>query len=304
MEVEIKHYKATTPYTLLDTNGELDDQCIQHGDSIVVEATGIDHSRLSGSSLTETSVGAARVQVTLPEGFDKDFVPEVFASASTDFNEEPHFQRVTNAVEPRLEQDPHTGLLYLIFAIIGTALRTVYEVVWVPAKAVGERFVTQIEQALNIDNERLYVRAHYRCNKDGYPCQLITVIGAGDPPAPEEEDDLEDGLFTAELLKGTNRLCDKFVSSRSEVVVKMEPFHPDSSTDNKGWEYKFHKQADSKCVRYYKVLVSTNSLGDAGSQKQQSALTLEIEKDKRNISGGSSVIAMKRQVCIGNAWSQ
>ena len=228
-EIKVYHYRPVETQDQTDKQECIEGQVIQRGDSIIVEVSesGVKGSdgALAGPSPSETIIGTACVDVNVPSGFTEKFLPEMFRSTSTGGKGQ-KFKRVTDTVKPRLVKNPLTRKPRLIFNVICTAVKTVYELVWVPVKAVAERIGAHIEQALNVDDEPLYIRVHYRCDDDGYPCQLITVIAAGDPPAPEEEEDLEDGLFTPELIKGRHPLGDQVVSSRSHIVVRLAPFDP------------------------------------------------------------------------------
>ena len=298
-EIKVYHYRPVETQDQTDKQECIEGQVIQRGDSIIVEvsARAVEGSveASPGSSPSGTTIGTACVELTLPNGFTEEFLPQMFLSTPTSGGRQ-NFKRVTDTVKPRLVKNPRTGVLSLIFEVICTAVKTVYELVWVPAKAVAERIGAHIEQALNVDDEPLYIRVHYRCDDDGYPCQLITVIAAGDPPAPEEEEDLEDGLFTAELVKGRHHLDNQVVSSRSHVVVKLAPFDPLALRLEKQ-EYTFRKRPN-KCRRHYKRVSVHAKVSPAGVRTERWELELQAEKDKNNVTGGSVILAVQRQVSM------
>ena len=122
---------------------------------------------------------------------------------------------------------------------------------------------------------------------------MLTVIAAGEPPEPKQPEDLRDGLFTAHFVEGRSNLRGKCVTSRSHVVVRVVRPTP-SSVPQKHLKYKFQKRAEA--LRFHDDIAPRRHHPSMSSPEEWKVKVIVV-MDKRNISGGDMVLAVKRQVC-------
>ena len=290
-QVTVYHERPSELQKPEDVQVKIDEHVVERGDRVclsVVQSTTDESNQDEGKPACAT----VKIPVDPPE---RNPTPEVFVSVSEGSQEACRFERIGQDSDTRVVRDSQSGAKHLVFNVIGKAVQTMYEVVWVPSKAFADRLWRKIVRTLNADREPLHVRLHYRCDHLGYPCKLLTVIAAGEPPSPEKEEDLEDGLFTARIVKGRRRLDKAHVSSRNHVVVNVEPLDPNSMR-MKVKEYTFRKQADSRCHRYYEGMSVVRQTQQGGDKEEQWEIKLEAQKDATNISKGNIIVVVKRQV--------
>ena len=175
-------------------------------------------------------------------------------------------------------------------------MNAVFELVWVPSKAAANRVGNDIKRWLSIDYVPLHIGLHYRCDPQGLPKTMVTVIAAGEAPRPEPEGELKDGLYTSDHKHGIQSLRNEFVRSTSKVTIKIESHLPSSGLEinPKQLEYTFEKK--QVCQRHFKGVSVPQEKSTIASGGEWT-ISLAAQKDGLPMGDGNTVLALKQQVC-------
>ena len=146
--VDICHYRGSEQQRPEDTEFYVSDIPMHRGDSYVIETSGVNQSELF--ELRNRRTGTVRLENVTQH----NQIPEVCESSGQGDSRD--FRFVTDFVDPKLERNPQTGSLDLIFHVLGPAAKTIYEVVWVPCR-VAACIGKGILQVLNMDSAPLHV---------------------------------------------------------------------------------------------------------------------------------------------------
>ena len=296
-KMKLSHFQPSAAQRPEDTRVKVGNTEIQTADRVVLERLDMtgrkSHPQASRRSQLRHRQPAGKARLIQKNPPPKTHEADVYSDSGTG-----DLQRVTDDVDPHLETDPKTGTVELVFKIIGTAAKTVYEIFWVRSKDISDlSFGEEILRFLNMDRQPLRVRIHYHCDPWGYPCELLTVIATGEPPEPKKPEDLHDGLFTAQFVMGRSNLDGKRVSSRNHVRVKIEP--APSSGIGKIFKYNFRKKVKPETCRYA-AEISPCKHKPSGQPRtvDEWKVFVTVKIDDENCSEGNMALVLKRQVCV------
>ena len=278
----------------------------QLGDQVVLSFEKLEPTGAQQVGLGVQSLGAApessdvAVDILVHAPLNKPNA-ELYARSRMEGEEVLDYRRVTDSAGLKLVEYPQ-GETHLTFnpvaAIAGFASKaasTVYEVVWLKSKDVANKARSAVAQYLASDNEPLHIRVHYRCDQDGYPCRLQTVIASG--PPPQHADKCDDGWYTAHCVAGEINLTNKFISCRDHIRVQIEPFNPTPTwkmtTPN---EYTFTKPPrETNCHYYFHGMgLLLDQVQSTAENKWEVMITVVKNGDVER--KGNSVLLIRKQV--------
>ena len=178
-------------------------------------------------------------------------------------------------------------------------MNAVFELVWVSSKAAANRVGKDIKRLLSIDYVPLHIGLHYRCDRQGLPKTMVTVIAAGEAPRPEPEGELKDGLYTSDHKHGIQSLRNEFVRSTSKVTININPHLPSSGlkfdSEHAQLEYTFEKiQVPQHFFKGVSVLPEEKATIPGDGEWE---ISLAARKDGLPMGKGNTVLALRQQVC-------
>ena len=289
-DVTVQYEGASPELRAEDTRFEVQGEIFHHGDVLSINVQQHEDGSPTQSNVHDASDewGLATLPCRHPEA-DDALHPFLFRSEGQDPRQASNFQLMSSSVVKYVDG----ALQFLVEK--GSA---VYELVWASSQALVDQIGDDIGQLLSRDRERLHIRVHYRCHEEtGYPDRLQTFIAAGPPPRPTAANEtLDDGLFTAEHIVGTDYLQDMYVSRRSKVKVRIDLTSTSTRTTMKPLKYVFDKTQQNG--PFYKYSPRLNS-HDGSERMEEWEIVLEAKEgsSKRNVGeGGNTILAVKQQV--------